>query len=38
MGGGQVKYYPYKMGGGKRFSHAEGRGHKKVCGSFNMGA
>ena len=26
-GGGQVKFYPYKKGGGKSFSHAEG-GHK----------
>ena len=23
-GGGQVKFYPYKKGGRKRFSHAEG--------------
>ena len=28
MGGGQVKFYPYKKGGGKSFSHAEG-GRKK---------
>ena len=28
-----MKLYPYKKGGGKRFSHAEG-GHKKVWGSF----
>ena len=27
-GGSQVKSYPYKNGGGKGFSHAEG-GHKK---------
>ena len=23
-GGGQVNFYPYKKGGGKSFSHAEG--------------
>ena len=27
-GGGQVKFYPYKMGGRKSFSHAEGRHNK----------
>ena len=31
--GGHVKFYPYKKGGGKSFSHAEG-GHKKFWGSF----
>ena len=24
--GGHVRFYPYKKGGGKRFSHAEGGG------------
>ena len=28
MGGGHVKFYPYKKGGGKSFSHAEGRAQK----------
>ena len=30
-GGGHVKFYPYKKGGGKCFSHAEG-GAQKVLG------
>ena len=33
MGGGDVKFYPNKKGGRKKFSHAEG-GHKKFRGSF----
>ena len=30
-GGGHVKFYPYKKGGGKSFSHAEG-GAQQVLG------
>ena len=33
-GGGQVKFYPYKKGGRKSFSQAEG-GAQNVLGSFN---
>ena len=29
-GGGQVKFYPYKNGGGKSCSHAEGGGGECV--------
>ena len=32
-GGGQVKFYPYKKGGGGSFSHAEG-GSQKVLRLF----
>ena len=36
MGGcGQVKFYPYKKGDGKRFTHAEGGGHTRFGDSFN---
>ena len=35
MGGGHVKFYPYKKRGGKSFSHAKG-GHKRFWGSFLM--
>ena len=37
-GGGQVRYYSYKKGVGKGFSHAEGGGHKQFQGSLNTGA
>ena len=35
---GQVKFYPYKKGGPKNLSHAEGGGGKcfGVPGSFNV--
>ena len=32
-----MKFYPYKKGSGKSFSHAEG-GHNKFCSNFNTGA
>ena len=39
MGGGHVKFYPYKKGWGwKKFwsmLKGEGGGHNKFCGSFS---
>ena len=29
-----MKFYPYEKGGGKSFSHAEGRERKTFFGSF----